>query len=925
MVRGWRELAARFCRSSIAGQAMILTLQAGNVSLALAGGKGANLARLLGAGFSVPGGFIITTRAYHAYVAANNLENWIVEGARSARPDDPATLDEASRAIRARFDAGVMPPMLADAIGHAYAFIGCPPIAVRSSATTEDLPEASFAGQQETFLNVTGNEALLRAVVRCWSSLWTARAIGYRMRNGIEHQDAALAVVVQEMVESEAAGVLFTANPLTGKRTETVVDATMGLGEALVSGHVEPDHYVVNPAGDRILSKTLGAKAVAVRGKPDGGTVTRTEDAASRQALPDGAIIELAAVGQRVARFFGIPQDIEWAWAGGKLFLLQSRPITSLFPLPEGMAPEPLQVLFSFGAVQGMLDPMTPLGRDVILTGPANLARLIGQDKTLETQRITAVAAERLFVNVTSALRHPQARQLIRKALTMIEPGTGQALERLLAEPPLAPQRRRIRIGTVARIVPLLARIIGNIGYNVLWPNAGRMRIQRRIEEVIKSFQVKSAAAATLAERVALCEVVFGSFFRFAPVVMPGVAVGLGALRFLHYLAADLPDADRQILETTRGLPHNVTTEMDLALWRTAAVIRADADAASHFRQADVATLATQTLAGQLPAAAQAAIADFLRRYGMRGIAEIDLGRPRWREDPTPLIQVLQSYLRIVDPNQAPDVLFERAAASAEATSATLVKAVGRTPHGWLKSRVLRWAAHRMRALAGLRESPKFTFIRLLGILRESLLAGARELVAAGVLTQPDDIFFLQLKEIKALAKGEQRDWRRLVGERRATYGREKRRRQVPRLLLSDGRAFFDGVAELSDESGATIAGSPVSPGVAEGVVHVVLDPHGTQLAPGEILVCRGTDPAWTPLFLAAAGLVMEVGGLMTHGSVVAREYGIPAVVGVHQATRRLETGQRVRVDGTRGRITILGAAEGLPASASRAGDEEPL
>src|SRR5262249_54683970 len=229
-------------------------------------------------------------------------------------------------------------------------------------------------------------------------------------------------------------------------------------------------------------------------------------------------------MGQRVARLFGVPQDIEWAWAGEKLFLLQSRPITSLFPVPDGMAPEPLQVLFSIGAVQGMLDPMTPLGRDVFLTGAANLARLIGQDETLETQRIAAVAGERLFINVTSALRHPQARQLIRKALTMIEPGAGQALERLLAEPLLAPQRRRITTRTVARIVPLLGRISGNSGYNVLWPNAGRMRIQRRIEEVIKSFQVKSAAAATLAERVALIEMVFGSLVPFAPVVIPGLA-----------------------------------------------------------------------------------------------------------------------------------------------------------------------------------------------------------------------------------------------------------------------------------------------------------------------------------------------------------------------------------------------------------------
>jgi pyruvate,water dikinase len=803
-------------------------------------------------------------------------------------------------------EAGVLPPTLAQPIRDAYASMGKPPVAVRSSATTEDLPDASFAGQQDTFLNVTGDEALLRAVVRCWSSLWTARAIGYRARNGIEHQGAALAVVVQEMVESETAGVLFTANPLTGNRTETVVDATLGLGEALVSGQVEPDHYVVNPVGGRILSKKLGAKAVAIRGKPAGGTVTVTEDAAGQQALADGAIIELAALGQRVAQFFGVPQDIEWAWAGGKLFLLQSRPITSLFPVPGGMAPKPLKVLVSFGAIQGMLDPMTPLGRDVLLRLPANVAKLIGQDETLVTGRIFAVAGERLFINVTGALRQKCSRQLIRTALKMIEPGTGQTLEPLLSDAALTPLKRRIRFGTMARLVPLLIRIVGNIAYNLLWPAAGRERIQRRIEDAIKSFQVKSATAATLAERVALCETVGQSIRRVGPVLAPGLIAGLGTLRLLHYLTADLPDAEQEVLETMRGLPHNVTTEMDLTLWRTAGVIRADSAAAAHFRQADVATLASETLAGQLPATAQAALEAFLKCYGSRGMAEIDLGRPRWRENPTPLIQALQSYLRITDADHAPDVVFQRGAASAEATIAALVTAVGHTRHGWLKSRLVRWAARRMRALAGLRESPKFAVIRLLGILRESLLVSARELGAAGVLARPDDIFYLRLKEIKALAAGAQGDWRALVAERRSTYEREMRRRQVPRLLLSDGRAFFDSGAGAAAETDTAIAGSPVSPGVAEGVVHVVLDPHGAQLAPGEILVCRGTDPSWTPLFLAAGGLVMEVGGLMTHGSVVAREYGIPAVVGVHHATTRLQTGQRVRVDGSRGKITVL-------------------
>ncbi len=885
---------------------MILPLHSDNVPLALGGGKGASLARLIRAGFPVPGGFLVTTHAYHLYVVTNNLEDWILQTAQSAPPDDPAALEEVSGAIRARFAAGTIPPTLADAICKAYACIGWPPIAVRSSATTEDLPELSFAGQQDTFLNIVGGEALLDAVVRCWSSLWTARAIGYRARNRVEHQGAALAVVVQQMVQSEAAGVLFTANPLTGKRAEAVIDASLGLGETLVSGQVEPDHYIVDPISDRILSKTLGKKALAIRGQPGGGTITVTEDAANQQALPDPAIIELSALGQRVARLFGAPQDIEWALADGKLLVLQSRPITSLFPVPERMEPEPLQVLVSFGAIQGMLDPMTPLGRDVFRNGAANFRNFISPHATLDTQRFFFVAGERLFINVTGAVRHSHARHLIRKALKMVEPGTGQALELLLADPQLAPEKRPIRLKALARIVPLLVRIIGNIGYNLLWPSAGRMRIQRRIEVVIKSFQAKSAAATTLAERAALSEVAVESVGRFGPVLGPGLASGLGALQLLYYVAADLPDAEQQVLETTRGLPHNVTTEMDLALWQTAAVINADTAAAVHFRHADVATLAAEVQAGQLPAAAQAAMDDFLQRYGMRGIAEIDIGRPRWREDPTPLIQVLQSYLQIEDADHAPDVVFKRGAASAQAMIAALVNAVHRTRYGWLKSHLARWAARRMRALAGLRESPKFTVIRLLGILRESLLASGQELVAAGVLAQPDDIFFLHLKELKALARGGQRDWCALIAERRAAYDREKRRRQVPRLLLSDGRAFFNGVAEPTDETDAAIVGSPVSPGVVEGVIHVVFDPYRVQLAPGEILVCPGTDPAWTPLFLAAGGLVMEVGGLMTHGSVVAREYGIPAVVGVRQATTRLKTGQRVRVDGSRGKITIL-------------------
>jgi rifampicin phosphotransferase len=604
---------------------------------------------------------------------------------------------------------------------------------------------------------------------------------------------------------------------------------------------------------------------------------------------------------------FGTPQDIEWAWARDKLFLLQSRPITSLYPVPDDMSPEPLQVMLSFGAIQGMLDPITPLGQDLFYCIANKVIDLFGQNGAVKAQRPFAVAGERIFFNVTYAIRHRQGRRLIRKALTMIEPGIGQALEKLLAGPELTIKKKRFEARTVLRIIPLFVWIAGNILYNLLWPDAGRARIQRKIESSIDSLHSMGTAAKTLADRTALFEKTIEWLLRKAiPYLPPGLISGFVCVRLLYYLTSEMPGVEQQILKTMRGLPHNVTTEMDLTLWQTAVAINADPITAAYFRQSDPVALTDDLLARRLPAPAQKAVDHFLRRYGMRGIAEIDIGRQRWRDNPLPLVQVLQSYLRIDDARLAPDAVFERSAASAEATITELIKAVEKTRYGWLKARLARWLARRIRALVGLRESPKFTVIRLLGILREGMLESGRELVSSGLLDSPEDIFFLHLEEIKRLAAGEHQNWRGLVAGRHEEYKREKRRRQVPRLLLSDGRTFFEGVTATAETADATITGSPVSPGIVEGIVRVVLDPHGVQLLPGEILVCPGTDPAWTPLFLVAGGLVMEVGGLMTHGSVVAREYGIPAVVGVYQATTRLKTGQHIRVDGSQGRIDLL-------------------
>jgi phosphohistidine swiveling domain-containing protein len=905
---------------------MIIPLSSHNVTLATAGGKGINLARLSRAGFTVPDGFLVSTEAYRAYVSSNHLEAHIQQALEdfailSDTANDPLALQEASTTIRNAFSTHILQPGLAEALRQAYRDLGKPAVAVRSSATAEDLPEMSFAGQQDTFLNILGEDALLVAVLSCWSSLWTARAIGYRARNGISQRDLALAVVVQRMVYSQASGVLFTANPISGLRSETVIDASLGLGEALVSGQVEPDQYVVNTAAETpiILSKTLGAKSLAIHSKPGGGTTTVQIAASQQQAIPDAAILELARLGMCVqAEYQGAPQDIEWAWADEKLYLLQSRPVTSLYPLPEGMPAEPLTVMVSFGAAQGMLEPMTPFGNDGIQALVVGAARVLGNETSIESQRAFFSAGERIFINVSALLRNRIGRSVLKGALNIAEAGSLPAVFSVWDDPRLAPGKRAIGPKTAMRLLlNLLIPTAGRFVRTLVSPDYVRKISIQAMGTYVERFEAEFADAHTQSERLDI----FDRLMKDTPRLMIKIAIplfapGLAMLNAMLRLTRDLPERGLA-MEVTRGLPYNVTTEMDLKLWEAAQRIDADRLALQLFLEQPAAALARSYLQDRLPHAAQTAIHDFLQHYSMRGVGEIDIGRPRWGEDPTSVIQSLQSYLRINDPERAPDQVFARGAASAEEAVETLASALHRTPGGWLKAHLLRAMAYRVRGLAGLRELPKFTAVRLMGLLRSALLESGHELVEAGTLNQPDDIFFLQLSELKQLSGqppdsasvAQSPNYSTTIAQRRQRLERERLRRQIPHVLISDGRAFYEGFVpsgENDTEPENSIQGSPVSAGVVEGPVRVVLDPFHAELHPGEILVCPGTDPAWTPLFLAAGGLVMEVGGLMTHGSVVAREYGIPAVVGVSQATQRLKTGMYIRVDGTSGRIKIL-------------------
>ncbi len=914
---------------------LILPLHSKDATLETVGGKGANLARLVRSGFPVPDGFMIITAAYSDYVKANNLREQILSRVKELTPSDPVGFQGASADIRGWFSAENLDPKLMASIQDAYISLGSGPVAVRSSATAEDLPEMSFAGQQDTFLNVVGKQMLLEAIVNCWSSLWTARAISYRSRNSIPHEDVALSVIVQLMVQSEASGVLFTANPLTGKRSETVIDATLGLGEALVGGLVEPDHYVVDTISGEIIHKNIGGKALTIRGVAKGGVITENADAAERQAIPDDVILQLTELGSRISALYPSPQDIEWAWSEDQLHLLQSRPITSLYPIPDVPA-DPLHVFASFAVIQGLLAPITPLGQDVMKLVFAGGAKILRFDLTQETQRVLFSAGERLWVNVTPVLRNSIGRKILGGALPAVAPGVAQTIQLLLDDPRLAVGRGGIRFSTFRRLagflLPSMRRVIR------LWraPERERERVTRLMEEMVLQTKTRSAVTGDTQELLAhRLEILHSAHNIFPDVVIPqgitpivaSMVPFFGIMRRFGAQAAEAsgnPALTQAYLEIARGLPHNVTTEMDLALWRVAQTIAVDSDSSKLFQETSAPDLASQYLQENLPSAVQESVASFIERYGARGIGEIDIGLPRWGEDPTHIMQVLQSYLQIKDPDMAPDAVFARSAKSAEQAAARLETAVRQMHGGFIKGRLLRWAISRYRALAGMRETPKFFAIRMMGIIRQGLLQSGQELVDAGHLKQSDDLFFLSIRELdelnEAMAKSKNRptteqnepDLHTLmqtnqvrITERRAKYQREHLRKQIPRMLLSDGTTYYEGVRTPEGQAGAII-GDPVSPGEVEGIARVIFDPHSSQLAPGEILVCPGTDPAWTPLFLTASGLVMEVGGMMTHGSVVAREFGIPAVVGVHQATERIKTGQWLRVNGSTGEITLI-------------------
>jgi phosphohistidine swiveling domain-containing protein len=877
------------------------------LDLARAGGKGASLARLAQAGFAayVPPGFVVTTDAYRAFVLANDLSAVIAALSAQTQAGDPASFERASEAIRARFAAGAVPPDVAAALTGAYRG---GPVAVRSSATAEDLPEASFAGQQETYLNVQGPEALLDAVHRCWSSLWTARALAYRARQGIAPDAVSLAVVVQALAPAEAAGILFTVNPVNGARDEIVINAAWGLGEAVVGGQVNPDTFVVDKTSGALKATVLGDKSV-MTATTAGGTAT-VDVAAERRhaaALTPAQATALARLGAAVERAFGGPQDVEWAVAGDRLYLLQARPVTAIAGVPAGGSAlpgdddwpplddgvvRPYDFWTQADVGERWPEPVTPLSwSSTPWTVSINLRHSLREVRKpyLREIRWARRAYGRVYFN-EGALMHVMVEEFGLPRGSAAASMGGRVTDDGRA-PGAAP-------GAMLRRVPLFAEFM----FHRLSSERKLAREFAVIDRWMDEFRARDLSVPSDRElwdevqtvwqsrAVALINL-YADLTALATTAIPQLEGLVATLKARKELAADL----------VTGLSGLYTAQMVPMLWRIGRTLQElglERVVTEQEPDAALAELRRRPEAGPVLAQLDA----FLREHGHRCASELEFLYPRWAEAPGAVIDALAGQLRMglpLDPSAAE----ARQRRAREAAQAEVERKLNPLSKAYFRMMLAR-AQHVLR----LRDNAQHFIAKLVLPMRRLYATLAERWAARGWLDDMTDFFFLVPGDIDAVVhagspQAAGLDLRAVAGARRRAY-EYWLQHPAPEVLGADGRPPAPDAAAAPD--GSVLAGFAGSGGRVRGTARLIAHPReAVRLQRGDILVTRSTDPGWTPVFPLVSALVLEVGGQLSHGAIVAREYGIPAVLNVSDATRLIRDGQTIVVDGSEGRVYL--------------------
>ncbi|MEK3811006.1 phosphoenolpyruvate synthase [Bacillus sp. FSL R7-0685] len=851
--------------------------------LSLVGGKGLHLGELSKIqGIQVPEGFCVTTVGYQKAIEQNETLQVLLDQLTMLKVEDRDQIGNISRKIRQIIMEVDIPSDVVKAVAqylsqfgeeHAYA--------VRSSATAEDLPHASFAGQQDTYLNITGVDAILQHISKCWASLFTDRAVIYRMQNGFDHSQVYLSVIVQRMVFPQASGILFTADPITSNRKVLSIDAGFGLGEALVSGLVSADCYKVQDG--QIIDKRIATKKMAIYGRKEGGTETQQIDSDQQKAqtLTDEQILQLARIGRQIEAHFGQPQDIEWCLARDTFYIVQSRPITTLFPIPEASDQEN-HVYISVGHQQMMTDPIKPLGLSFFL---------------LTTVAPMRKAGGRLFVDVTHHLASPDSREVFLK-------GMGQH-DQLLKDALMTIIKRRDFIKSIPndKTAPNPSR--GNADMPAQVENDPTIvsdlieSSQTSIEELKQNIKTKSGSDLF---RFILEDIQELKKILFNPKSSVLIRTAMNASLWINEKMNEWLGEKNAADTLSQSVPHNITSEMGLALLDVADVIRPYPEVIDYLQHVKDDNFLDELAKFDGGSKTRDAIYDYLSKYGMRCTGEIDITRTRWSEKPTTLVPMILNNIKNFEPNVG-HRKFEQGRQEALKKEQELLDRLKQLPDGEQKAKETKRAIDIIRNFSGFREYPKYGMVNRYFVYKQALLKEAEQLIEAGVIHEKEDIYYLTFEELHEVVRTHKLDYQ-IISARKDEYTLYEKL-SPPRVITSDGE-IVTGEYKRENLPAGAIVGLPVSSGVIEGRARVILNMEDADLEDGDILVTSFTDPSWTPLFVSIKGLVTEVGGLMTHGAVIAREYGLPAVVGVENAAKLIKDGQRIRVHGTEGYIEIL-------------------
>jgi len=855
--------------------------------LNITGGKGTNLGELARIkGIQVPDGFCISTEAYKKITEYNKEFDSLLDQLAILEAVDRKGISEISVKIRTIIERTPIPKYIIEEIADQLKqFDEKEAFAVRSSATAEDLPTASFAGQQDTYLNIIGAEAILKHVSKCWASLFTDRAVTYRIQNGFDHRHVTLSVIIQKMVFPQASGILFTADPVTSNRKVLSIDAGFGLGEALVSGLVSADNYKVKDG--EIVEKIIANKKLAIYALKEGGTEAEQlgSDQQNAQSLTDGEILELANIGRRVETYFGCPQDIEWCLADDTFYIVQSRPITTLYPIPETDDNEN-HIYVSVGHQQMMTDAMKPLGLSLW---------------QLTAARPMYKAGGRLFVDVTPMLISSANRKMILDVMGEHDPLIKDALVTITERgdfiKPLASDKEEapiIKSSKGKSSADILAQIEND-------PAVTAELIKQSeaiIEELKQNIQTKSGTE--------LFDFILedGQLRRnlFSAQNLSAIVAAVDATTWLNENMKEWLD-EKNVADTlSQSAPNNITSEMGLELMDVADVIRPYPQVVEYLQQVKDDNFLDEFIELEGGQEARDAIDAYLNKYGMRCAGEIDITKTRWSEKPATLVPMILNNIKNFEPN-AGKQKFEQGRQQSLKKEQELLDRLSQLPDGKQKVEETKQMISLLRNFIGYREYPKYGIVSRSFVYKHALLKEAEKLLQANVIYEKEDVYYLTFEEFREVVRTNKLD-QQLISKRKEEH-KFNEKLTPPRVITSDGE-IIQGKYKREDIPTGAIIGLPVSSGMIEGRARVILNMEDADIADGDILVTTFTDPSWTPLFVSIKGLVTEVGGMMTHGAVIAREYGLPAIVGVENATVLIKDGQRIRVNGTDGYIEIL-------------------